>query len=76
MNLYNDVLAILSERISPLNAQSILQKAMGRIGLKDELDAKDLSKLIEALGPGCALFLGDDAPVLLKDIEQLATEDA
>ena len=66
------VLAILLTRISALNARSILQKAVDRAGLpRDGFAAAHLPALITALTPGCRLFLGDDATVLLDAIAAL-----
>lgn len=70
--LEQQVLTILLTRISALNARSILQKAVDRAGLpRDGIEATHLPVLITALTPGCRLFLGDDATVLLDAIAAL-----
>jgi len=75
--LEQQVLAILLTRISALNARSILQKAVDRAGLPREgFEVAHLSALITALTPGCRLFLGDDATVLLDAIAALGGPSA
>lgn len=70
--LEQQVLAILLTRISALNARSILQKAIDRAGLpRDGLEVTHLPVLITVLSPGCRLFLGDDATVVLDAIAAL-----
>ena len=67
--LEQQVLTILLTRISALNARSILTKAVERAGLsKDGYGAEQLPVLVAALAPGCRLFLGDDATVVLDAI--------
>lgn len=67
--LEQQVLTILLTRISALNARSILTKAVERAGLsKDGYGVEQLPVLVAALAPGCRLFLGDDATVVLDAI--------
>lgn len=59
--LHQKVLALLMARISPLNARSVLQKALDRAGLKESLTRDQMAALATALGPGTRLFLGDES---------------
>lgn len=74
VNLYNDVLDLMKGQISPLNARSVLQKAAIRVGLPEgSLDASQVGRLVQALAPGCALFLGEKAENLLNQIASLGS---
>lgn len=75
--LQQQVLNILLARISSLNARSMLQKAIDRAGLpRETLGKEHVEALVAALSPGCRLFLGDDANVLLDAIAALAGDGA
>ncbi len=67
-DLHQKVLALLMARISPLNARSVLQKAIDRAGLKDPLTRDQMAALATALGPGTRLFLGDEADALVAAV--------
>lgn len=70
-DLHHRVLLLLQARISPLNARSVLQKAIDRAGLKEPLAKDQMSALATALGPGTRLFLGDEADDVVAAVAAL-----
>lgn len=70
-DLHQQVLSLLMARISPLNARSVLQKALHRAGLKEPFTRDQVPALCAALQPGTRLFLGDDADDVIGAIAAL-----
>ncbi|MDP2344490.1 MAG: ATP-binding protein [Deltaproteobacteria bacterium] len=75
--LHQQVLDILTARMSPLNARTIVSKALRRAGLDEHLVTREhIAELACALAPGARLFLGADADVVLAAIAALAADSS
>ncbi len=70
-DLSQQVLALLTAHISPLNARSILQKARERVGAVDRLTREQMGALAVALLPGTRLFIGEAADSVCSSVAAL-----